>query len=343
MKKYIIISFLAALIFAGCQEKALDPVLAIGAASSISAPASGTSFILDLADADQTLTTFEWSGTDFGFPAGVSYTVQLDVTDGSFANPLTLGSVNALSFSDLTVGGFNTTLLANGVADGVENDVFVRIMAVINPEVAPVYSDAITLKVTPYLVVIDYPILRVPGSYQSWDPANDSTVIYSLKGDGNFEGYANFASDADKFKYTDGPSWDTNWGDDGLDGSLDPGGTDIPVGVAGFYKLNVDINNLTHTFIKTDWGLIGNATGSWDDDQDMTFDETSGTLKITLDLTAGEIKFRANDAWDINLGDSGPNGKLEYGGDNIAVADAGNYTVELILNKAIYTYTLTKN
>lgn len=343
MKKYIIITFLTALIFAGCEEKALDPVLTLGAVSGITAPASGSSFVLDLADADQTLTTFEWSATDFGFPAGVAYTLQMDLEDGTFANPLILGQVNALSFNDLTVGELNTTLLANGVPDGVESDIFVRVMAVVSPDVEPVYSDGITLKVTPYLVVIDYPILRVPGTYQSWDPANDSTVIYSLKGDGKYEGYAYFPTNAEKFKYTDGPSWDTNWGDTGLDGTLDPNGDDIPNTDAGMHKLNVNINDLTHTFVKTDWGLVGDATGSWDNDQDMTFDETSGTLKITLALSVGEIKFRANDAWDINLGDTDANGSLEYGGDNIAVTEAGNYTVELILNKPIYTYKVTKN
>lgn len=344
MKKFIIISFLAALIFAGCEEKALDPKLVLGASSSMSAPASGSSFILEEANADQLLTTFEWSSTAYGFPAGVSYTLQLDPGDGTFATPLTLASVNALSWGDLTVGDFNTKLLANNVPDNVESDVFVRVMAVVSPDVEVIYSDPITLTVTPYLVVIDYPVLRVPGSYQGWAPENDSTVIFSLKGDGNYDGYAYYPSDADLFKYTDGPSWDVNWGDTGADGTLDPGGTDIPVGAAGLYRLKVNLNDLTHTFEKMDWGLIGDATpGAWDSDTDMIFDEASGTLKVTLDLIAGAIKFRANDAWDIDLGDTGPNGKLEYGGDNIEVTDAGNYTVELILNKALYTYKLTKN
>ena len=75
----------------------------------------------------------------------------------------------------------------------------------------------------------------------------------------------------------------------------------------------------------------------------MSYDAVSGTLKITVDLVAGLIKFRANDGWDVNLGDDGGNRILEYGGADIAVAEAGNYTVELILNQANYSYKLTKN
>ena len=57
----------------------------------------------------------------------------------------------------------------------------------------------------------------------------------------------------------------------------------------------------------------------------------------------GEIKFRANDAWDLNFGDTNANGSLEYGGDNIKVpAGGGTFEIELILNTGDYTYKLTK-
>ena len=42
------------------------------------------------------------------------------------------------------------------------------------------------------------------------------------------------------FKFTDGPSWDVNWGDEEPDGTLDPQGigNDIPIGgTAGVYFL----------------------------------------------------------------------------------------------------------
>ena len=34
----------------------------------------------------------------------------------------------------------------------------------------------------------------------------------------------------------------------------------------------------------------------------MTWDATNKVLKVTLNLTVGAIKFRANDDWAVNLG-----------------------------------------
>jgi len=42
---------------------------------------------------------------------------------------------------------------------------------------------------------------------------------------------------------------------------------------------------------------------------------------------AGEFKFRANDEWNIDFGDTGADQKVEYGGENITVAEDGDYTI----------------
>jgi hypothetical protein len=95
----------------------------------------------------------------------------------------------------------------------------------------------------------------------------------------------------------------------------------------------------------TKWGIIGTATpNNWDADQPMTYDVASDTWKITLNLKAGEFKFRANSAWDINLGGSKGDAVLKFDGDNLKLAADGNYTVSLMLNGAgNYTYKLVKN
>ena len=57
-----------------------------------------------------------------------------------------------------------------------------------------------------------------------------------------------------------------------------------------------------------------------------------------------KLRFRANDAWDWNYGDTGADVLLDLGGDNIAVPTGGNYTVVLDLsNPREYTYSLTLN
>lgn len=186
-----------------------------------------------------------------------------------------------------------------------------------------------------------YPLLNVPGSYQGWDPANNTTVLASTGSNEVYEGFLYFA-EASLFKFAKG-SWDVNWGDSGADGTLEPGGDNINV-APGFYRLNVDLNTLTYSLTPTSWGLIGSATANgWDSDQNMTYDATEGAWTITADLVPGEVKFRANDGWDINFGDTGKNALLEYGGDNIVIPGAGNYTIKLYLGRQDYTYSIVSN
>ena len=75
----------------------------------------------------------------------------------------------------------------------------------------------------------------------------------------------------------------------------------------------------------------------------MTYDTATKTWTVTLNLNAGKIKFRANDAWDLNYGDNDFDGSLEEGGADIPVAAAGNYTITLNLEVAGYAYEIKKN
>jgi hypothetical protein len=212
-------------------------------------------------------------------------------------------------------------------------------------DASPQISNVVAITVTPYEANKVIPELQVPGSYQGWNPADTTTVLFSVENDGLYEGYVYISPDGSFYKFTQGLDWTVNWGDNGNDGTLEPGGADIPATVAGVYKLNVNLPNLTHTQTLTNWGLIGNATPTgWDSDTDMTYDPSTKAYTITIDLVAGAIKFRANDDWALNLGDNDANASLEYGGADIMIAEAGNYTINLyIVGVSKYTYTVTKN
>ncbi len=188
---------------------------------------------------------------------------------------------------------------------------------------------------------LTYPVLHVPGDHNSWDISDTTTILASVGSDENYEGYLWFPSADNTFKFTDGPSWTTNWGDNGADGTLEHGGANIVVADAGYYKINVDTTGLTYTVVKTDWGVIGSSTpDGWNSDQDMTYDVENDVWTIIVELAAGEIKFRANDGWDLNYGDIGADGILQAGGDNIAIADPGKYEIKLKLGAPDYTYTI---
>ncbi len=188
---------------------------------------------------------------------------------------------------------------------------------------------------------LNYSTLGVPGGYQGWDPANTTTVLASPNEDGKYEGYIYFPDDNSEFKITDGPTWDVNYGDDGEDGTLNQNGANIKAPTAGLYLIEVDLNTLTYTLTRTEWGIIGSATaGGWDSDQNMTYDPATRTLSAQLDLVAGEIKFRANDDWGLNYGDDGADALLERGAANIAIPSAGNYLIQLFLDKPDHTYSI---
>jgi hypothetical protein len=191
-----------------------------------------------------------------------------------------------------------------------------------------------------------YPVLYVPGSYQTptaWDPTNTTTVVASVASDGKYEGYLEFPAGTN-FKFCPAPNWNHSWG--GANGILDPNGGNITVADAGYYKINVDTVALTYTLVKTTWGVIGDATpGAWATDSPMAYDPVTGLWKVVLDLTVGGLKFRANGAWDINYGDNAPpNGILLFNSpNNISIPVAGTYTITMKLGYPDYTYSIVRN
>lgn len=134
---------------------------------------------------------------------------------------------------------------------------------------------------------------------------------------------------ANAFKFRANDNWDYNYGSPAGSNQLVAGGDNISISQANYYAITLDFSVPNeYTFSANRWGLIGDATpGGWSDDTDMTWDAVNNVFTVTVDLTANQFKFRANDGWDVNLG--GALGALTPGGDNIAVSEAGNYTITL--------------
>lgn len=180
------------------------------------------------------------------------------------------------------------------------------------------------------------------GTPAGWDPAQ--SLPFMKQEDGKFEIYSPI-TDNGEFKFLEVKDWAGDWGNSKVTSGQLEQNDEQNCGpyAAGFYKINCDFISGTWTALKTDWGLIGSATpGGWDSDTNLSL-EGNYTWKVTLDLVAGEVKFRANDDWGINFGDNDANGSLEYGGANIAIGAAGNYTITLDLDPAGYSYSVQKN
>jgi hypothetical protein len=142
-----------------------------------------------------------------------------------------------------------------------------------------------------------------------------------------------------KFRAND--NWDYNYGAPAGSLNLVAGGDNIETTVEDDYAITLDLSTpLAYTYRADRWGVIGDATpGGWGEDTNMSWDAVNGRFTVTLNLTANSFKFRANDGWDYNLG--GSLTALTNGGDNIAVAEAGNYTITL--NPWTRVATVVKN
>jgi len=173
-------------------------------------------------------------------------------------------------------------------------------------------------------------------SPMGWD--DETPLVYSPEAV-KWQGVLHLTAADIKFRANH--DWGFNYGSDAADGTLQPGGENIPVAVEADYAIEIDFSTPNeYKYSLNRWGLIGDATpGGWSDDTDMTWDADNGVFTVTLDLTAASFKFRANDGWDLNYG--GDLGALSPGGDNISIAEAGNYTITF--DPWGLTATVTKN
>jgi hypothetical protein len=148
-----------------------------------------------------------------------------------------------------------------------------------------------------------------------------------------------------EFKIRKNNDWGTNYGDNGGDGTLEEGGENIVV-TAGYYEIIVDFNDLTYTLEKTEiWGVVGSGYNDWGATPDFPFkrDFSKDDVYVIDEITLldGEIKFRTNNDWGKNYGDTGLDGILEEGGDNIP-STAGVYSIVLdFSNPSVPTYSIT--
>ena len=163
------------------------------------------------------------------------------------------------------------------------------------------------------------------GNGNGW--GSPAAPLYCPEGDGKYTGYMYLDGE---FKFRSGEdNWNApDWGTGGSEGTLAEQAGNLSA-TAGYYKVDVDLAAMTYGLTPiTTIGIVGPAqAGGWNDDTDMTFNKETGAWEATLELAADELKFRANDGWDINWG--GDTDNLTQGGANLKIAEAGTYFVQL--------------
>lgn len=172
-----------------------------------------------------------------------------------------------------------------------------------------------------------------------WD--SDSTMVQDPNDADVWTTTMSLITGEAKFRAND--AWDINWGaSDFPAGTGTQGGDNVPVPGAEY---NITFNSATGEYnfeflgtLYTSVGIIGDGVGGWDNDIDMTpVPNAPWVYSIQMEIMAGPVKFRADDAWDNNWGSTDfPVGVGTPGGDNIMVPVTGEYIV--IFNSATGEY-----
>ena len=338
---------LAALVFAGlwsCSDEQNFQILNAKGDFEVVTPDGGTSIVLTPELQTNPAITLSWQTADFTTPTQITYTVEMALTGTDFANIVNAGTSNGNNIT-WSVADLNGAGVGAGLTPFTEGSVDVRIKASAGGQ--DQYSNVINLLITTYST--DLPKLAVPGNHQGWNPPSAPRIASSGFGETDYEGYVWLDGEfkfvgptpAGVFDWGAGP----DYGDDGsFSGVLVEQNESNCTASAGYYRVRANTTTLTYSTEPADWGIIGAATpGSWDNSTALTYNATNKTWEGDLAMTAGEFKFRANDAWSINLGgDPDADGSMNYDGPNLSVAAAGNNHVVLDLsNPRQYTYTAT--
>lgn len=334
--------------FTACEIDDNNIIVKPGDSPELVSPEEGTNYVLDPLNPTNPAITIVWNHAKYSVGTEVNYTVEIAQAGSEFSEPIVLQETQARQIS-LTMEQFNQKVLDAGLTPFTAGSIDIRVKGALGTtNVMEVISNEITINVTPFTT--ELPKLAVPGNHQGWDPPTAPRLAASAFGETDYEGYV-WLDGEYKFVAANASgafAWgNTDYGDDGTFSNvlLETGEVNCN-NTAGYYLVKANTTTLTYSATPTSWAITGAATpNGWPDpapDHDMTYNPTTKKWEITIALTAGEFKFRANNGWTLNLGaDNDGDGSMDYGGPNLTIATAGTYTVTLDLsNPRAYTYNV---
>lgn len=329
--KYLFISLLAVL-FVACDDdfdtpNVTEPVQ--GTAPVLNELAEEIDLVLMKKNEGETIVELTWSETTFADPIGVRYYVQIDTVGNEFANPLEFDRI-AETTTAIKVGALNE-LISGRYPPAKKVELEARIRAFANEDLNSLYSNAVSMKVTPYL---DVPI---PSEFYIYGTAtSESDVTKALKAYGAndiFTKYLKLTKDG-LFKFAEkqgSDGYDYNFGkfatkSDNIEAAGDDAGNFKFTGETGWYKVEADfvsssLNITSHVVGSATYGfdydnlyLVGdyNATDpTWDAGNAVAFTKVSeGVYTIEKALKDGaQFKFIGQQSWgDLDWGNIQENG-----------------------------------
>ncbi|PRX46401.1 SusF/SusE family outer membrane protein [Salegentibacter salegens] len=362
MKKFsiLLLAFVALLSFNACTQD--DDIVFVAQPDPEGIQFSNSfqsTYVLPAGNPDNLAERFVWNEVDFDAPTTITYELQ-GSADETFGDLMLIGSTDSNNLG-VTIGQMRELAEDADLDNDPETEmpnagtIYFKVRAFagdgegnaleefsetigLNVELPEAEEEGEAPKMQLYLVG--------DATEAGWDPANNNTPLFR---DGEneaiyyFEGRFAGGADIEGFKFLETTEWQPQWGiSNGELTNSDLLGDDpdaFPVENDAYYSLMVNVDEMTYTWeeideteaeVQTNIGIIGDATpGAWDDDTDMTQSEFNPHIWYIegIELTDGEAKFRADDAWDLDWGGATPvSGETTVAGPNIPVS-AGTYNV----------------
>lgn len=317
----------------------------------ITSPDADEVVVLDDENPDVQALSVMW--TDFsleGTNVSVVYELQIAAAGTDFDPVVVVGEVTNGGEYNVSNSQLNNFALTLGAEEAADFELETRIVATITSDTGENVrtSESVPFTVTTYSTAVTDLFLVGAATAPGWDNNNNNPPLVRLPDNKNAYSFTGmFNADAFKMLEVRG-QWQPQWGlKDGSFVSSETLGYDpdvLSVSTAGYYT--VEVNTKTGAYSITPYdasaattysamGLIGSGrTGNGDgwggDDTDFTKSTFDSHLWYLNNVTLfdGEVKIRANNAWDVSWGASTPISGFatSNNGPNIPVS-AGTYDI----------------
>jgi len=332
-------------------------------AAVLISPQNNTSIVLSPESQSNPGLTLVWNHGNYDVSTEINYEIEAAAGGTNFADTLSINTVTARVYP-LTVAELNSLALQAGIEPFEEGKLDFRVVSSLGTaHEMKMVSNVISINVTPYTT--ENPKLFLRGNFTNasgygadWGGTTTPPFLQAAAyGETAFEGFIYMNVAEPEFKFIpNAVDFAGDYGDaaaSGFSGTLvQEGETNIKPGAPGYYYIKADTDLLTYSAVPTAWGVVGNATpGGWENSTPMTYDATTKKWTVTVALVPQVApdngwKFRANNAWTYNMGDTTLNstdGTLKFDGTNIGVTTAGTYKITLDLsNPRAYSYTIER-
>jgi hypothetical protein len=289
-----------------------------------------------VADTKTQIVTFSFTNATYNFTAAVTNTLQIDVPADNWKNPTSVTFAAGVLSQSYNTLDFDNLLLKLGLKGGVAATVNVRLVQAVSNQVAPIYSNVLTLNVTPfYLTSWIYAV----GAFQGWNATSPDSLM-SATGNGVYTGIINFTAGNNEFLILPAKNFNNKYATNETGAPTATVAYNAPNNLkapttAGQYFVTYNQAAGTITFqLANTYSAIGNTVGDaggYSNDVPLTKFVNDGVTGWTglVSFTTGNFKIRQNNDWSFSWGTLGtPDGVTltDNNGANINVA-AGNYQV----------------